>query len=239
MTTSGETELSALLRQADDGQSHELDSVPSYVLVVDDEPVVRDFLTACLRKWGYAVQQAASADEALDRMVARPASVVLCDVKMPGHDGLWLLDRLRAEWPGTPVIMVSGVDDVQTIEQSRMLAAVDYITKPLSPLRLRGALHRVTRSDPSATDEDKPLTLEDLEALPPPELPPSRDGRAEAEYVLESPVRCPACGERIAMVKAVRLVRAQVNFTSTLPRRGRVVVCPHCLAIVPAQLTNF
>ncbi len=61
----------------------------------------------------------------------------------------------------------------------------------------------------------------------------------EAEYALETPVRCSACGERVAMLKAVRLIRARVNFTSTLPRRGRVVVCPHCFAIVPAELTNF
>jgi PleD family two-component response regulator len=46
---------------------------PSYVLVVDDEPVVRGFLSHCLEEWGYAVQQAASADEALDLMVAKQA----------------------------------------------------------------------------------------------------------------------------------------------------------------------
>jgi hypothetical protein len=40
-------------------------------------------------------------------------------------------------------------------------------------------------------------------------------------------------------VKAVRLVRAQVNFTSALPRRGRVIVCPHCLAVISAELSNF
>src|SRR5436305_2113668 len=63
--------------------------------------------------------------------------------------------------------------------------------------------------------------------------------RFEAEYALESPVRCPACGERITTVRAVRLLRAKVNFTSTLPRRGRVITCPQCLAIVPGELTNF
>ena len=128
---------------------------------------------------------------------------------------------------------------VQTIKHSRSLGAVDYVTKPISALHLREALRRVTRPEQAESEYDEPLTLEDLEALPPPELPASRESTAEAEYLLESPVRCPACGERITMVKAVRLVRAQVNFTSTLPRRGRVVVCPHCLAIVPAQLTNF
>jgi DNA-directed RNA polymerase subunit RPC12/RpoP len=63
--------------------------------------------------------------------------------------------------------------------------------------------------------------------------------RTEAEYMLESPVRCPACGERMNSVNAVRLLRTQVNFTSTLPRRGRVVTCPHCFSVIPAELTNF
>ena len=184
---------------------------PSYVLVVDDEPVVREFLAHCLEEWGYAVKQAGSADEALDLMVAKPASVVLADVKMPGHDGLWLL---------------------QTIRQSRDLGAVDYVTKPITPSQLREVLRRVT----TAGNEETPMS-DDPDAAPP--LPPSRESKAEAEYTLESPVKCPACGERMTSLKAVRLVRAQVNFTSTLPRRGRVIVCPHCLAVIPAELTNF
>ena len=61
----------------------------------------------------------------------------------------------------------------------------------------------------------------------------------EAEYALETPVRCPSCAERINVLKAIRLIRGPVNFTSTLPRRGRVLACPHCLAIVPGELTNF
>jgi hypothetical protein len=62
---------------------------------------------------------------------------------------------------------------------------------------------------------------------------------AEAEYSLEWPVKCPACGETISSLKAVRLLRTHVNFTSTLPRRGRVVVCPRCHVVLPAELTNF
>jgi CheY-like chemotaxis protein len=204
----------------------------SYILVVDDEPVVREFIGQCLMRWGYAVKEAASADEALDQMVADPASLVLSDIKMPGHDGLWLAERLHAEWPGTPVVMTSGVDDVQTVRQSRDLGAVDYIRKPITPTQLQQVLRRVI----SGSRENEPATDEDG---PPPQLPPSRESQSEAEYILEQPVRCPACGERIASLKAIRLVRAQVNFTSTLPRRGRVLVCPHCLAIVPGELTNF
>jgi hypothetical protein len=61
----------------------------------------------------------------------------------------------------------------------------------------------------------------------------------DAVYRLETPVRCPHCAETVATLKAVRLLRDTVNFTSTLPRRGRVVACPSCQAILPAELTNL
>jgi hypothetical protein len=63
--------------------------------------------------------------------------------------------------------------------------------------------------------------------------------RFDAVYRLETPVICPRCGESISTLQAVRLLRDQVNFTSTLPRRGRVLACPQCRTIVPAELTNL
>jgi len=71
---------------------------------------------------------------------------------------------------------------------------------------------------------------------PAPEKPISR---GDATYRLESPARCPQCGEVLSELRAVRLLRVEVNFTSMLPRRGRIVVCPYCQTIVPAELTNL
>ena len=56
----------------------------------------------------------------------------------------------------------------------------------------------------------------------------------EAEYTLESPVRCSACSAHVERVHIVRLLRTRVNFTSALPRRGYVVACPSCRAVLPA-----
>lgn len=67
----------------------------------------------------------------------------------------------------------------------------------------------------------------------------SEPERIDAVYRLESPVKCPHCQETVTTLKAVRLQRDQVNFTSTLPRRGRVVACPNCQSILPAELTNL
>ena len=63
--------------------------------------------------------------------------------------------------------------------------------------------------------------------------------RYDAVYRLETPVKCPHCGDTVSTLKAVRLLRDTVSFTSTLPRRGRVVACPNCQAILPAELTNL
>jgi CheY-like chemotaxis protein len=205
----------------------------SYVLIVDDEELVRDFTARCLVDRGYVVKKAENAAEALELMVNKPASLVLCDIKMPGQDGLWLADRLHAHWPNTPVVMVTGIDDVETVRLSREVGATDYITKPIARDQLLQVVGRVAIPPSGATRPPE-------DAAPPPTgLPTLHGTKVEAEYTLESPVRCPACGERIATVRAVRLVRAQVNFTSTLPRRGRVLACPHCLAVIPAELSNF
>jgi len=227
--------VSATVKPLDRLQNDRTGSTQSpsrYILVVDDEAVVREFLTRCLERDGYRVKQAASAAEALELMVADPAAVVLCDIKMPGQDGLWLAERLHAHWPKTSVVMATAIDDLQTVNRTRELGAADYITKPIQP----GQLVEVVRRVLMARDEEA-LLSEDPELQA--ELAASMESKIEAEYTLETPVRCPACGERITTLKAVRLVRAQVNFTSTLPRRGRVIACPNCLAIVPAELTNF
>lgn len=201
----------------------------SSILIIDDEAVVRTFLARCLENAGYDVRQAESAAQALELMMGEPPALVLCDIRLPGQDGLWLTDRIHAHWPQVPIVMASAVDDVQTIRRSRELGAVDYIAKPIQPGQLLELIRRVIAIPSEPADDVSKARDDEAPADDPP----------EAEYTLETPVRCPACGERVASLRAVRLVRAKVNFTSTLPRRGRVVACPHCLAIVPAELTNF
>ena len=61
----------------------------------------------------------------------------------------------------------------------------------------------------------------------------------EAAYALESPVKCPLCSSLLASVHVVRLLRAKVNFTSTLPRRGYVAICPSCRGVIPAAIASW
>ena len=206
-----------------------------YVLVVDDEELVRTFLTRCLESGGYTVKQAATSIEALEVMATGPASVVLSDVRMPEQDGLWLAERLRARWPDTRVVMATGVDDLETIRQCRDLGAVDYVTKPILPEQLLKVVRRAATAPALNEVSLKPAVADDVaidKHIP-------DESRPEAEYTLESPVRCPACAELMISLRAIRLIRVHVNFTSTLPRRGHVIVCPYCHAVIPAELSNF
>ncbi len=61
----------------------------------------------------------------------------------------------------------------------------------------------------------------------------------EAEYTLESSVRCPLCRATLDKVVVVRLLRTKVNFTSSLPRRGCVAICPSCRGIIPASISSW
>lgn len=205
------------------------------VLIVDDEPVVRDFLKRCLEASGYPVKQAGNADEALELMAAIPASVVLCDIRMPGQDGLWLAERLRAKWPRTAIIMATAVDDHDIIRQSSALGAADYLIKPIAAEHLLQVVGRAVRARTERESAERGASSSPERDM--------TDGRLEhgieAEYTLEHPVKCSACGESISTLRAVRLIRSRVNFTSTLPRRGRIVTCPRCLAIMPVELGNF
>ncbi len=60
---------------------------------------------------------------------------------------------------------------------------------------------------------------------------------SEAEYALEYAAVCPSCEDVLKSIKVIRLLRTRVNFTSTLPRHGRVMICPSCRTILSAALT--
>ena len=68
---------------------------------------------------------------------------------------------------------------------------------------------------------------------------PPQKREMEAEYTLEYTARCPGCHRELKRLQVVRLLRTRVNFTSTLPRRGRVLVCPQCRLILSAELAGF
>jgi response regulator RpfG family c-di-GMP phosphodiesterase len=112
------------------------------VLVVDDETGVRDVVARWLATGGYDVRTAANADEGLQCVHEYAPAVALCDIRMPGHDGLWLAQQIRRKAPETAVIMATGVQDVGPAVTSLRQGVIDYLTKPFGPDRLRDSVQR-------------------------------------------------------------------------------------------------
>ncbi len=112
------------------------------ILVVDDEMGVRELMCRWLRAIGLSVKAVSSAQDALDAIGSRPPAVALCDVNMPGRDGLWLAERIRHEYPDTAIIMATALPDVDPAVTSLRQGVVDYLTKPFGRDRLREAVSR-------------------------------------------------------------------------------------------------
>ena len=114
------------------------------VLIVDDELPIRMLLTRLIKGWGYAVRHVATALEAIEIMEVEPADILVSDVSMPDHDGLWLARQVHARWPNTAIIMSTGHQDPHTVLTSRKVGAIAYVTKPFVAYVLQEALERVS-----------------------------------------------------------------------------------------------
>ncbi|HEY5295350.1 MAG TPA: response regulator [Gaiellaceae bacterium] len=109
------------------------------VLVVDDDPLLREFVRVNLETEGYTVREAAGADEALAAIADQAPQLVLLDVVMPGVDGWELLQRLQELHGSIPVIMFSGqVGGATDAEQrgAEQLGAKGFVGKPFDPQEL-------------------------------------------------------------------------------------------------------
>ena len=136
-----------------DSQSMEREAVPASpspvsrrangtILVVDDDASNRDLLARRLARLGYTVRKAEDGPAALAAVKTASLDVILLDVMMPGMDGLEVLRVLKAspDSKDVPVIMLSGVDTMETIGRCIELGAEDYLSKPFEPFLLRARI---------------------------------------------------------------------------------------------------
>lgn len=101
------------------------------VLVVDDEPDLCKVLVRYLATKGYEVETSSSGEEALTMIHGGLPDLVLMDIRMPGIDGIELLEKIRARDEELPIIMVTAVDDTETAVSAMRRGASDYVTKPI------------------------------------------------------------------------------------------------------------
>jgi DNA-binding NtrC family response regulator len=115
-----------------------------HILVIDDEPAVRQVLAAAVGRAGYSVDQAASAAEAAARLARGDVDVALCDIKLGDANGVDLLRNTRAAGTDTVFVMVTAFASVETAVEALRAGAFDYIVKPV---RNEEVLHRLAQID--------------------------------------------------------------------------------------------
>ncbi|GAA3965070.1 response regulator transcription factor [Actinomadura viridis] len=142
------------------------------LLVVDDEPTIRELLAASLRFAGFTVTSAATGAGAVAAAVRNPPDLVVLDVMLPDMDGFEVIRRLRERAPGgagrrtgVPVLFLTARDTTQDKIDGLGAGGDDYVTKPFSVEELIARIHAVLRRTGGLAD-DPTLTVADLELDP-------------------------------------------------------------------------
>lgn len=120
------------------------------ILVVDDEPMVREVVVRYLRREGYSVSEAADGISALDATRRDQPDLLILDLMLPQLDGLEVCRRIQADWP-IPVIMLTAKGEESDKILGLGLGADDYLTKPFSPLELVARVKAVLRRAETTT----------------------------------------------------------------------------------------
>ena len=136
-----------------------------HILIVDDEPNVRLMLRTTLESAGYAVDHAEDGAVALGLLAERAYDLVLLDLKTPRLDGIASLRQLRARGDRSPVVVLTAHGSVPDAVEAMKLGAIDFLSKPTTPARLReaaaraierGKLDRATAATASRGGVDQP-----------------------------------------------------------------------------------
>jgi CheY-like chemotaxis protein len=111
------------------------------VLIVDDEAAIRRLLRHWLQADGHQVVEAESAEQALEHCKRTLPDVALCDIAMPGNDGLWLVQRLREDYPDVAIALATANDHISPMVALRD-GVVDYVLKPFDRARICQAVRQ-------------------------------------------------------------------------------------------------
>jgi len=120
-------------------------SRPVRILVVDDEAHVRSMLGSTLERNGYEVQLASSGREALEALALNTYDLVLTDIVMQDLNGITLLERVHAQQPNLPVVMVTAIHDISVAIDSMRRGAYDYLLKPFERDHLLSTVERALK----------------------------------------------------------------------------------------------
>jgi len=115
------------------------------VMVIEDEPRLRDLLVHAIPDMGFEAVGARSAEEAIRFMDADPRGLIILDLNLPGMSGMEFFEVVRERWPHTQVIVLTGFGDLDAAKRAIHLDVVDFLTKPCHLGDLEVALDRARR----------------------------------------------------------------------------------------------
>ncbi|MFQ3650832.1 MAG: sigma-54 dependent transcriptional regulator [Gemmataceae bacterium] len=113
------------------------------ILVIDDEQLIRETLAEYLTQQGYEVVACGTGEEGLEQASRRPFAIVLCDMQLPGMDGLAVLDRLQQISPETSVLLITAFATVENAVEAFQMGAHDYLMKPILLEEVAGKIRRL------------------------------------------------------------------------------------------------
>lgn len=124
------------------------------VLIVDDDPLSREFLVEAVSSLGYTVDKVASGKEALASIANRTPDLVLSDLRMPEMDGAQLVERIGSEFPGLPTVLVTAHGTIESAVEAMRHGAEDFLLKPCSPDTIEMVIDRIDRTRRMAEENE-------------------------------------------------------------------------------------
>ena len=204
------------------------------VLVVDDDVAIGKVLVALLEQRGLEAVHVASAEEAVRALDVRPYDVVLSDVRMPGMDGMALLDHIGARFPGLPVILLTAHGSVALAVEAMKRGAADFVQKPFDKEEIGFVVDKALASS-RRTRADVP--------------PPSQSDGGDRAFVGESEPMAQvfATIRKVGPTASTVLIRGETGTGKELvahalheasPRKSEAFVSVHCAALPESLLES-
>jgi len=169
-----------------------------HIVIVDDEPAMRDGLKECIGEAEYRITTCADAASAQDVMEKDPVDLVITDLVMPERDGMELLEWIRRQHPAVPVVMITGYSTVATAVEAMRRGAVDYIPKPFELDEVRITVRKTLQA--AGLERDNQRLRRQLDALRPRaqligESPPMKELMGQVEQIAPSDLPVLITGE--------------------------------------------
>jgi two-component system response regulator HydG len=206
------------------------------LLIVDDEQVVRDSLVHWFTEEGYRLEAAATAAEALARLASGDVDLIIADIRMPGMDGLELLEKIQSEQLDTAVIIMTGYASVESAVRALKHGAFDYITKPFDPDDLSVVVRNALEQQ-RLKRENRMLREQLAESQAVPEL----IGQSEAMRRVKEQIETVAPVDTTVLIEGEsgtgkELVARAIHRLS--PRRYNPMVVVHCGALTETLIES-